>query len=77
MADYPAENPTRLDELEPAVANPKAPAMISEDNTSRIMTLDMAHESTDLAREKILRESGVALAAQANLDTQSAWLLLR
>ena len=45
--------------------------------TSRIMDVDVAAESTQLARWNILVQSGTAMLAQANQSGQSALKLLQ
>jgi flagellin len=44
--------------------------------TSRIMDVDVATESTQLARWNILTQSGTAMLAQANQSAQSALRLI-
>jgi len=44
---------------------------------SRIVDVDVAYESTKLARNSILVQSSTAMLAQANAATQSALRLLQ
>jgi flagellin len=44
---------------------------------SKIMDVDVAEESTQLARWNTLVQAGTAMIAQANGSTQSALTLLR
>jgi flagellin len=47
-----------------------------ESANSRILDLDVADESTKLARFNILQQAGTAMLAQANQSTQSILRLL-
>jgi len=44
---------------------------------SRILDVDVADESTKLARFNILQQAGTAMLAQANMSTQSILRLLQ
>jgi flagellin len=47
-----------------------------ESANSRIMDVDIAEESTNYARSRIIQEAGIAMLAQANTSTASLLRLL-
>jgi flagellin len=47
-----------------------------ESANSRIIDVDVAKESSNLARWNILQQAGTAMLAQANLSTQSILRLI-
>jgi flagellin len=77
VAKYIAQNGATQSEINTAIDRTKTNALNLTSAKSRILDVDVAQESSQLARTKVLLEAGTAMLAQANQSTQSILRLLQ
>jgi flagellin len=77
IAKYIAQNGATQSEINTAIDRTKTNALNLTSAKSRILDVDVAQESSQLARTKVLLEAGTAMLAQANQSTQSILRLLQ
>jgi flagellin len=77
VAGYIAQNGATQSEMNTAIDRTKTNSLNLTSAKSRILDVDVAQESSQLARTKVLLEAGTAMLAQANQSTQSILRLLQ
>jgi flagellin len=77
VAQYIAQNGATQSEINTAIDRTKTNSLNLTSAKSRILDVDVAQESSQLARTKVLLEAGTAMLAQANQSTQSILRLLQ
>ena len=76
VAQYIAQNGATQSAVNTAIDRTKTNVLNLSSAKSRILDVDVAQESTQLARTKVLLEAGTAMLAQANQSTQSILRLI-
>ena len=76
VANYIAVNGATQSALNTLIDRTKTNVLNLSSAKSRILDVDVAQESTQLARTKVLLEAGTAMLAQANQSTQSILRLI-
>jgi len=76
VAKYIAQNGATQSALNTAIDRTKTNALNLSSAKSRILDVDVAQESTQLARTNVLLQAGTAMLAQANQSTQSILRLI-
>ena len=66
-----------LSRVESSLSNLQSTVNILREVESRIMDADVAEDSAQLARQKILQQAGASVLAQAKREPELALLLLR